>query len=239
MRNDKSQTAKIAVIGNGTIGSAIANLHTRAKTFGRGDNLATVADFDVIIIAVKPQQFEELADQIKEYVSNQMIVSVMAGVKIKNIQDALGTKLVLRTMPNLGITSGQSLTGIFPVSERLKRLVSTWGNVIELNSEAQFDSFTALAGSGPAYVFRLLSCIESQAQAAGFSAETSQRIAAGILNACAASLGSSNASQKTKAVASKGGTTEAALSVFDTKQFNTIIRDAVLAATERSKELST
>ncbi len=236
--NNERKDIRIAVIGNGTIGSAIAKLHAGAQAFGRNDDLAQVTKFEIIVIAVKPQQFEQLANQLKEHVSGQMIISVMAGVKIKTIQDDLGTMSVVRTMPNLGIASSHSLTGIFPVPDELRQITSEWGNVIELSSEEQFDSFTALAGSSPAYVFKLLACLQSEALTAGFTTDTSRLIAAGVLSSCAASLGDSDAAQRVKEVTSRGGTTEVALKVFDAKQFNTIIQQAVAAATDRSKELS-
>ncbi len=239
MRNkEMSNSAKIAVIGNGVIGSAIARLHKSARVFGREDNLDNIGEFDVVIVAVKPQQFKQLASQLRGPLSDQMIVSVMAGIRINTIQDLLGVADVARTMPNLGIGSGQSLTGIFPATESLKHIVSMWGDVIELNAESDFDAFTALAGSSPALLYRLVSQIKFEALSAGFSEEVSLQIATGVMHSSAAALGKSDPEKKVLAVASKGGTTEAALQILDSNKFNQIVGQAINAAETRSKELS-
>src|SRR5260221_5807 len=104
----------IAIIGLGNMGSAIQRLlqgHLEVISIDRQyDTLKDVAKVDVIILAVKPQSFTELAQELRQYVGEQVVLSIMAGVPIDAIANALGVTKVVRTMPNLALTKGQSLT---------------------------------------------------------------------------------------------------------------------------------
>src|SRR5688572_14643713 len=151
---------KVAIVGLGTMGSAIHNLLLGDfDVIGidrQSDNLAAVVKADVVIIAVKPQSFAKLAQTLRPHVEEQIVISIMAGVTIHSISVALGVKQIVRTMPNLALATGQSLTAWHIEAKGMElsiveAILDLWGSSLKLEDERQFDAFTALAGSGPAY----------------------------------------------------------------------------------------
>ncbi len=234
----------VAIIGLGKLGTAI---HERLKSeyeligIDKSADYSQVKNADVVIIAVKPQSFAELAGALKKYIGEQEVVSVMAGITTSRIAKDLGTGLVTRTMPSLALASGQSLTAAYSVSTNnspAKELLNFWGETIWLQAEADFAAFTALAGSGPAYFLELVVQLQVQAERLGFDQNTAQKIANQTLQASVAILGDGLASDKLRAIASKAGVTEAGLAVLQKNHFGELIADTINAATKRSEELS-
>ncbi len=234
----------VAIIGLGTMGSAIQErlspqFELVLIDIDRG-SISDVSKADAIILAVKPQQLVELSTTLRQYIKDQIIISIMAGVTSKTIAGALSTKRVVRTMPNLALRTGQAVTAVFASptdSKAVEPLLATWGAVVPLTQESQFDAFTALAGSGPAYFFQLAAALKTAATRAGFGSEQAELIAVQTFKGAASAIDQDPAAWVAK-VASKGGTTEAALRVLAQQQFDQAILDAVTAATNRSRELS-
>src|SRR5690242_5419419 len=99
---------KIAIIGMGNMGSAIAEQLGKHEEYevigiGHGDDLSQIDKVDTIIIAVKPQSFDELATDLRQHIDNHLVISVMAGVRTRRIAESLGASEVGRAMPTLGI----------------------------------------------------------------------------------------------------------------------------------------
>jgi len=238
---------KVAIVGMGTMGTAIADrLQEKYEVIGitRKDSLEQVHDADAVILAVKPQTFieEKLYNRLWP-LGNKLVVSAMAGIKARRLRRLLGTERVVRTMPNLAVSTGNSLTAWYADDKHVdasavEELLHTWGSTIRLTDEAQFSAFTALAGSGPAYFFELGRIIEQDALARGFSADQARLIATQTFLGAASvvTTQTSFAGQVTK-VASRGGTTEAALSVLADKGFEQTMHQAIGAACNRSQEL--
>ncbi|MFH0820800.1 MAG: pyrroline-5-carboxylate reductase [Candidatus Peregrinibacteria bacterium] len=245
---------KIVIIGVGNMGGAIARALT--KTLGkenlflcdRGDNPnKAIASADIVILAVKPQSFDELANSINMKLNGKLIISIMAGVTIKKISEKLGAKKIIRSMPNLGI---QVKTGVIgwiaspKVTKEERRkvhgLFSTMGQSIEVKKESLLNAITALSGSGPAYFFYLTELLEEKAKSFGFSTNEARIIAETTLIGSSKLLevGKKNAAEWRTAVTSKKGTTEAALSHLKTHHFDQIFLDAIEAAKKRSEELN-
>lgn len=206
-----------------------------------------VATSDLLLIAVKPQQFTPLATELGHTASSKLVISIMAGVSIATIQACLATPQVVRAMPNLAARVGESVTGwyatdaVAPVDRQtVRNLLSTIGHELQLPSEASIDALTAVSGSGPAYLFALAAAMVKAAQAEGFSAEVAEELVKQTLVGAAAVAAASDQSfsDLMRAVASKGGTTEAALGVFERMQLNETIRTAMSAARVRATELS-
>jgi pyrroline-5-carboxylate reductase len=237
----------LAIIGLGNMGAAIQELlreHFEVIGIDRQYGaLEAVTQTDVIILAVKPQSFAELAKELRQYVGEQTIISIMAGVKIDAIRSTLGATRIVRTMPNLALKIGQSLTAWYTESdgvdmEMAHTILDAWGTSMRLEHEPQFDAFTALVGSGPAYFFELARQLEQVALSQGFSAEQSKQISVQTFKGAASVLqDGDSAGDWVRRVASKGGTTEAALKVLGERNFGQTIGDAVAAATKRSREL--
>jgi pyrroline-5-carboxylate reductase len=238
----------IVIIGNGTIGGGIAKQLNKSYKITILDSKTTdyslVGKAEVIIIAVKPQQFSELAKQISEFTNDKLIISVMVGKTIDVIKEKLLCRSVVRTMPNIGIRTASSTTAFFSegLNEQQTRFISEiinlWGKTIELKNESLFDSFAAITGSGPAYFFELANQLEIIAIQNGFSNDEARMMVNATLRASAEQLSSNQSpADKIEAVASKGGITQEALQSLEDNHFSYIIKKAVDAAAKRSREL--
>jgi len=211
------------------------------------DNARLVRDVDTIIIAVKPQDIADLLKEIRPYLTeDKLIISIAAGVRLKTLEDALGRMRLIRVMPNLPVLTGKGMSAIargrFATKKDMqtaRNIFSRIGQVVELD-EKYMDAVTALSGSGPAYYFLFTNLLEKAGETVGLK----RNIARQIIKATF--LGSASLAEKmdipmedfVKRVASKGGTTEAALKVFKKSGFEKIIKKAVDAAYNRSKELA-
>ena len=213
------------------------------------DNNAVVKYSDVIILAVKPKDFDNI---LKTEVccglsENKLLISIAAGITTKYIEDAVGKNIpVIRAMPNMGALVGEAITSLSRGSaanikhmETAGEIFSLIGDIVEVD-EKFVDAVTAVSGSGPAYFFYMIESLIESAESLGLG----KNIAAKLVQKTA--LGSARLLEVLRAdpadlrkrVASKGGTTEAALNIFEKKKFKNIVKDAVKAAHKRAKELS-
>ena len=264
---------KIAIIGCGNMGLIYANSFLRykivtkenlllvEKNIDRQKSLSamdigrvvttddkTIADCNIVILAVKPQDFKELSQSLKQVISKEcVLLSIMAGTQIAYIQSLLAHQFVVRAMPNLPVEISMGMTA-FSSSEELshdqillvENLLSTTGRTLYLKNEEQLDAVTALSGSGPAYFFYFMKHLIDAGVKMGLDEHVSSILAKQTM------LGSFhliNNGQKTldeyiTSVASKGGTTEAALKTFGENNMGTTIETALLNAEKRAKELS-
>lgn len=209
------------------------------------DPLAAAAD--CIVLVVKPQSFPVLMNAVGNKWKDRFIISVMAGVPMEKIMRATGAASVVRAMPNLGARVQRGITGwvaspsVAPAQmQHAEELFSAMGMTVRLKEESLIDGFTAVAGSGPAYVFLLAELLGREAAGLGFDHETSGKIASELLASTSLLLegGNKSAAVWREAVTSKGGTTEAAMRVLRERGLPDIFRDAIAAATERSRSLS-
>ena len=207
-----------------------------------------IIDSDLVIIAVKPQDFQLLTENISfQFKEDQMILSIMAGIKIKQIQKFINHKKVVRAMPNSPTLLGMGITG-YSVAEgisfnelmSIERLLNATGRSIYLEDEDLLDSVTALSGSGPAYFYYIVDAMIKAGVEMGIDENLSKLFVKQTMLGAYHLINNSekNLEQLIEDVASKGGTTEAALQVFERNQLNETIQKAILAAERRSKELS-
>lgn len=202
---------------------------------------------DVIFVAVKPFHADELFQRMKPMMSSeQIIVSLMAGVTIESIQQGLGVKKVVRTMPNLPAQVGKGVTS-FTESEEVSRvellmirnLLDTTGASIHVKNQKFIDASTGISGSGPAYVFYFMNSMLEAALKMGFS-ENDSRVLVSQTFEGAVELFNQNDLSPTlwmDRVASKGGTTRAALDSMDDNNVKELIKEAAYAAFDRAVEL--
>lgn len=202
---------------------------------------------DVVFIAVKPYHSEALFKRIKPMVNDQQIfVSLMAGVTIDTIQEGLGLKKVVRTMPNLPAQVGKgvtSYTGAKDVSRvellMVRNLLDTTGESIKVKNENFIDASTGISGSGPAYVFYFMQSMLEAALKMGFSENDSKVLVSRTFEGAVELFNQSDISPNLwmKRVASKGGTTRAALDSMEDNNVKELIKDAAYAAFDRAVEL--
>lgn len=211
------------------------------------DTSSSVAAADVVVISVKPQNVGELLDIIKQgSLKDKLFVSICAGVLSSTIENALGDVKVVRVMPNTPAFIGQGFTGIAAGKyasledvDMAKEIFKVVGEVLAVK-ESMLDSVTAVSGSGPAYVFYLLESMVKSAQKIGFSEEDAKKaVFATFSGALSLAKESEDSLEMLRAkVTSKGGTTQAAITVMEEENLMGVIEKAVTAAKDRSVELS-
>lgn len=207
-----------------------------------------IRNMKLLILAVKPQDTHSLYAQVKPFIApDQLVLSIMAGVTIETIQQELGTPRVIRAMPNLPAQIGVGMT-VFSASpevpERDLRLVhellDTTGKAIQADDEDMLNAATAISGSGPAYVFYFMDAVIQAAINMGFSYTEASMMAEQTFLGAVYLYKRSNLScdQWIEKVASRGGTTEAAIAVFEQENVTAGILKALERARDRSRELS-
>ena len=206
-----------------------------------------VPQADVIFIAVKPYHSQSLFDSIKPFINqDQLFVSLMAGVTINTIQEGLGVKKVIRTMPNLPAKVGKGVTS-FTESKEVSRvelltvrsLLDTTGESIHVETEQFIDASTGISGSGPAYVFYFMQSMLEAALKMGFSPNDSKVLVSQTFVGAVKLFNESDLTPEKwmDRVASKGGTTRAALDSMEDNNVKELIKEAAYAAFDRATEL--
>ncbi len=203
---------------------------------------------DVIVLAVKPQNFGDIMAELAAALNGQLVISILAGVTIKQIEAALPDQVhVVRTMPNTPMMIGQGMIGMARGTHADEKDISSTkdifgisGKTLEID-ESKMNALTAVSGSGPAYFFHFCEALQAAAESIGFSTEEAQLLvsqtAQGSVNYLCQQEGFP-AAQLREQVTSKGGTTAAALDVFKSKDFIDMCQQALAAAEQRGKELA-
>ena len=264
---------KIGIIGCGNMGEALLSrlsqivekstalmvseadtsrrdyIQTKYKMIVEIDNNAVVKYSDIIILAVKPKDFDAV---LKQEVccglsGSKLLISIAAGITTGYIEKQVGKDIpVIRAMPNMGAIIGEAITSISKGSsatakdmDTAREIFSAIGDVVEVD-EKLMDAVTAISGSGPAYFFYLIEALIEAGRELGLDAGTAKKL---VLKTAAGSAKlletlKEDPESLRKKVTSKGGTTEAALKIFEKKRVKVIIKDAAKAAHKRSKELA-
>ncbi len=208
---------------------------------------ARVAQSDVVLLAVKPQQMRDVAEKLAPYLSQQLIMSVAAGIRALDLSRWLNNyPVIVRTMPNMPALINLGITGIYatPGVEAEQRAIANdimhaVGNTVWLENEALLDPLTAVSGSGPAYVFYFIEAMQKAAEEMGLSQQQGRELAlATFLGASTLAAQSSEPiSALRERVTSKGGTTFAAMTSLEQSGVSQAIVTAMKAASGRSREL--
>lgn len=218
---------------------------------------------EVVILAVKPQDFSEVLSEIKSHAKDKIIFSVAAGVTTQAIEQHLGKMRIVRVMPNMPARIGCGITciskGRYAEDDDIvlaKELFGALGQTMILE-EKMMNAVTAISGSGPGYFFYLIQvvdsknfhevekfsrnifipCIEEAAKGLGFGAEEARILATATAEGSVALLKATHLppEELLSQIASKGGTTEAAIEVLNN---GGSLKQAVKAACRRAEELS-
>ncbi len=269
----------IGIIGFGNMGSAIAEKlksHYRICVFDKDknktaglsgievaeDDAALVSLVDTVILAVKPQDFDLVLGFLKNTVKGKLIISIAAGITTAYIEKILGGISVVRVMPNIAVKISQAETSLCKGKsatdtdlEFTQRLFNCLGKTWIMKEE-MIDAATAIAGSGPAYIYfdmeknnyhandlpefvqkDYIKRLTKAAERVGFDFQTATELASATT---ASSISLSKVTNQSpaelrKQVTSKGGTTEAALEVLSK---GGSWEEATLAAKKRAQELS-
>jgi pyrroline-5-carboxylate reductase len=207
-----------------------------------------VKNADLIILAVKPQDFPVLlAELATASLKGKLVISIAAGVTTRYIEKVLRQPVrVVRVMPNLPALIGEGVTAVAPGSRATsrdlamaKQVFSAVGTTL-IVQEKTMNAVTALSGSGPAYVFLFVECLMKAAHKLGFADREARELVYNTLLGSAHMLvkSSDSAGELRLKVTSKGGTTQAAMDVFMKKNIAEIFTAALKAACDRARELS-
>ncbi len=214
---------------------------------------ATLGTRKIWIFAVKPQVMKETVAACRPFLTpDTLVISIAAGIDSQTLSRWLGsdnvpfTRLV-RCMPNTpslvkaGISGLMALEGVSADDKAVaQQLLKAVGEVVWVDNDEQIDAVTALSGSGPAYVFLFIESLIAGGMKLGLSAGQSRALALATLNGSTqlASLSPESPSTLRERVTSKGGTTAAALAVFEQHQFTQLVHEAMQAAYNRASELA-
>lgn len=267
------QAFKIGIIGAGNMGQAMLNgflkhgistqllsiadpkqarcqqLNQENHIFSTTDNVALAKSVDILILAVKPQQMKAVITEIAPSITQQLIISVAAGIESDQINEWLNDKKasIVRAMPNTPVVIAKGMIALFANSyvtetqkEAAQSLMNALGEVVWLTQESHMHAATALSGSGPAYFFYMIESMVRAGISMGLSETVSKRL---ILQTALGSVTMAIESDQTLEtlrhnVTSKGGTTEAGIQTLQEGQFLELIIKAIQNSAQRSQELS-
>lgn len=263
---------KLAIIGGGNMGSAIIrglikkghspsdillleiakkkreelkNTYNISVT-DKIDN--SIKDYPSIIIAVKPQNIENVLDNLSDYVSEKnLLISVAAGVCTAFFVKRLEKKIpIVRTMPNIAAQVGEAAVALCSneyVSEqhlqRAIKIMESIGTVIQID-EKQIDAVTGLSGSGPAFVFLMIEALADGGVLMGIPRERAIQLAVQTVYGAASFLknGAIHPSEAKEMVTSPGGTTIEGILQLEQGGFHGLVMKAVKRAAEKSCEIA-
>ncbi len=272
MEKDTSENKKIAIIGTGHMGQAlleglahINNLNlnniivanpsrlkpqTLRKHFGvqiTTDNKKACIFADWIFITVKPFSVKQVVSEIKDTLSNKLILSVAAGVDIRLLAQYLGSnkKKIIRIMPNIPVSQNQGIVGMYAnknvSTKELKSvtsLLSSLGEIIKVEKEQDLDTFTLLSGCGPAVVAYFINFLLRYGQENGLSYKDALKVALKTFEGTLIYLRNKKITPSIlqDSVATKGGVTEAILVSFDRATLNKSFDEAMTIGRLKIKE---
>jgi pyrroline-5-carboxylate reductase len=273
-RNDGimgKEKMKIAFIGGGAMGEAMVECiltkkvaapqdmvvsdispvrrELLSKKYGVGtlaDNRKAVANVDLIVLAVKPQNLPQVMKEIKTPSPEQLLLSIVAGATLSSLCQGLNHSSVIRAMPNMPAQIGEGMTiwtATAETEQKQKDLAQTvlgaLGKEIYVADEKYLGMATALSGSGPAYVFLFIEALIDAGVHIGLPRDMAQELVTQTI------LGSTRTIEKTgkhpadlrNMVTSPGGTTTEALLQLEKGRFRSLLLKAVAAAYKKAERL--
>lgn len=204
--------------------------------------------FDMIVVAIKPQQIDEILPQYRDaFADNGVVLSIAAGASIDRLQGASGGRPVIRVMPNLPAAIGAGTSGICASDDvptesmaHAVAMMERTGTVTPVDNEDMLDRVTAVAGSGPGYVFEMARAYIEAAMELGFSEDEARTMVLGTMQGTLAMAEKTGEQLETlrNSVTSKGGTTAAGLDALNGGgEFSALIKSTLGAAYARAEEL--
>ncbi len=213
------------------------------------DNQTIARSTSAILLAIKPQIFPEVASLLNQALakspSKPLIISILAGVKLSQLESAFGQLPIIRAMPNTPATVGAGITALAlgsQASDRdrqiARKLFESVGEVVEV-AETLMDAVTGLSGSGPAYVAMMVEALADGGVIAGLPREISMQLALATIKGTVELLQTTkiHPAELKDRVTSPGGTTIAGVAALERGGLRSALIQAVQAATARSQEL--
>ena len=241
-------TTAESVLAGEPIEAARASFTKETGAAAGSDNRQVIAGSDVLILAVKPQNMQTLLAEIQPLLTaRHLVVSIAAGISLKQISDGLGSQVrLVRVMPNapcqVGASASAYTAGPAATADDVRlvdKLLNSVGRALAV-PEKLLDAVTGLSGSGPAYVFVMIEALSDGGVRMGLPRDVALMLAAQTVFGAAKMLLETGLHPGTlkDLVASPGGTTIAGLHEIERGGLRGVLMDAVEAATLRSAELA-
>ncbi len=259
---------KVAVIGGGKIGEAVtrglAKSHEITKVTVTKRNISTIRSLqsdrivitqdnqkaakesDIVIISVKAGDAKHVLEEISEFVSKKIVISLMAAVSIKRIESTIPSAKVVRAMPNIAATIGEAITAYATSPklskkdlERVEFILCCFGDCIQV-PENLMDAVTALSGSGPAYIAILIEAMVSAGLKVGMPRDIAFKLVTKTLTGTADLLSQKqmHPAELRDTVTTPAGTTIAGIYELEKGSIRTSIMNAVDAATQAAERVA-
>lgn len=251
----KMATALISCIYNKKIAKSIIasgrnkkNLNNIKKQFEiktTKDNKEVVKNSDIVFICVKPQDIDDVLNEIKNVIKNQLIVSIAAGIRLKHLESILKNKRIIRVMPNINCLVGEMASGFSAGKYATKEDINEISKILNSAGIAFFvkedllDVVGAISGSGPAFFAYFVKAFEEAGIKNGLPKEIAFKLAAQTAFGTGKLLIKKNlsAEELITLVASKKGITIEGLKILKKNKTKNILIKIINAAIKRSKEL--
>jgi pyrroline-5-carboxylate reductase len=262
---NERQVMKLAFIGGGNMAKAlIAGLEAQQFTMtditvveldktkhealqkehgvAVSDTVQDLTSSDVIVLAVKPQQLPEVSKNLTPILSEQLIISIAAGVLLKDLSKWLNHyEIIVRAMPNTPAQIQAGITGLYALpkvtsiqKEMADQILSAAGTTLWLESEEKLDAVTAISGSGPAYVFYFIEALQAAAISLGLNETEAKQLSIATFKGAGLLADASDISVEKlrEQVTSKGGTTEQGLISLQ----DSLVKEAIILAAQKAYE---
>lgn len=231
------------IIASDSYEESLKRAKEKFGVFVTGDNTECVKLAEVVVLSVKPQYYETVIEEIKDFISvDKLVITIAPGKTLSWLGERFGGRVkIVRTMPNTPALVGEGMTGVCKNEYVTKKdmdyalkILSSFGKA-EVVSEAVMNAVVAVSGSSPAYVFMLIEAMADGAVAAGMSREAAYKFAAqAVLGSAKMVLETGKHPGELKdMVCSPAGTTIGAVKVLEEKGF----RGAVMDAMEKCVEI--
>jgi len=228
----------------------LVQLNTKSVNYGiktYDSNTDLVKSSTIILLSVKPQIIKDVLSEINDYLtSNHLIISIAAGISINLIQSIIGKdKPIIRVMPNTPALIQRGISALAKDSissaahlHKAREIFNAVGKTVIVD-EKMMDAVTALSGSGPGFIFRIMEAFVEAAETLGFDRETALMLVKQTFLGAShlADESESSLSRLREMVTSPGGTTAAGLASFEANRLQDVVTAAVKAARDRSIEL--
>lgn len=211
------------------------------------DNRQAAGAASIVILSVKPQVMSVVLDELNGAITpDALVLSIVAGARIKTISEGLGHEAVVRVMPNTPAQIGEGMsvwTATPAVSEhqrsQARSILRALGEEVYLEDEDYLDMATALSGTGPAYVFLFMEALIDAGVHLGFSRRVAQQLVLQTIRGSVdfAKRSADHPAELRNMVTSPGGTSAEALYQLEKGGFRTVLSRAIWAAYQKSRYL--
>lgn len=216
------------------------------KGFATAEKISDITEnCKYVFLSIKPQSAEEVFENLKNFLHDNIFISIMAGITKEKIHNALKNIKVCRCMPNTPALIGKGVTAI-DASEInstdkvfIINLFNSVGQTLEIE-EKYMNAVTAVSGSGPAFVYKFIGAYIEAAKNIGLSEKNAEKLVLHTVTGAAEMINQRDTEINTliNRVCSKGGTTIEGINTLEKNHFDKIINECVNAAYKRAEELS-